>query len=162
MSSQPPFAMPVMNGAQVAAEAVALRPGIAVLFMTGYALASVLGAWIQAGYRTVKKPFTATDLDLAISATVQSPAAAAGSASRRGSLCRRAARPAPFVEFLAERLGHGVHGDRCRDLPPLALTETLMTPPPWRLLLAIFVAAAAFAFVLDRLKRPGMAAFTAE
>ena len=67
------FAMPIMNGAQVAAEAVKLRPGLPVLFITGYADANVLGAWLQAGYRTLKKPFVATDLGVAIRAAVQPP-----------------------------------------------------------------------------------------
>jgi signal transduction histidine kinase/ActR/RegA family two-component response regulator len=67
------FAMPVMNGGQVAAEAIKLRPGLPVLFMTGYADASVLGAWLQAGYRTLKKPFVAADLGRAIRAAMQSP-----------------------------------------------------------------------------------------
>ncbi len=64
------FAMPVMNGAEVAAEAVKLKPGLSVLFMTGYADTDVLGSWTQAGYRTINKPFGAADLDLAIRQTV--------------------------------------------------------------------------------------------
>jgi signal transduction histidine kinase/ActR/RegA family two-component response regulator len=60
------FAMPVMNGADVAAEAVKLRPGLPVLFVTGYADTGVLGSWTEAGYRTINKPFAAADLDLAI------------------------------------------------------------------------------------------------
>ncbi len=62
-----------MNGAEVAAEAVKRHPGTAILFMTGYAEASVLGAWIKAGYRTIQKPFTVGDLDLAIKSTVYAP-----------------------------------------------------------------------------------------
>jgi signal transduction histidine kinase/ActR/RegA family two-component response regulator len=64
------FAMPVMNGAQVAAEAIRLRPRLPVLFITGYADASVLNSWTQLGYRTLKKPFSAADLDRAIRQTV--------------------------------------------------------------------------------------------
>jgi H+-transporting ATPase len=35
----------------------------------------------------------------------------------------------------------------------LALTGTLMEPLPWHLLLAVFVVTAAFAFILDQIKR---------
>ena len=44
----------------------------------------------------------------------------------------------------------------------LALSGTLMAPLPWRLLLAVFAAAAGFGLVLDRLKAPVMAAFKVE
>ncbi len=66
------FAMPVMNGAQVAAEAMKLRPQLLVLFMTGYADTSVLNSWTVSGFGTVKKPFSATELDLAIRQTIGS------------------------------------------------------------------------------------------
>ena len=36
----------------------------------------------------------------------------------------------------------------------LALSGTLMAPLPWRVVLAIFAAAAAFALALDQIKRP--------
>jgi len=38
----------------------------------------------------------------------------------------------------------------------------LMEPLPWRLVLAIFVAAAAFALILDQIKRPVTALFKIE
>jgi CheY-like chemotaxis protein len=66
------FAMPVMNGAEVAAEAMRLRPQLPVLFMTGYADTSVLQSWTQLGHRTLNKPFGVTDLDLAIRQTIGS------------------------------------------------------------------------------------------
>ena len=44
----------------------------------------------------------------------------------------------------------------------LALSGTLMAPLPWRLVLAIFVAAAAFALILDQIKRPVTAVFKVE
>jgi CheY-like chemotaxis protein len=66
------FAMPVMNGAEVAAEAMRLRPHLPVLFMTGYADTSVLNSWTQLGHRTLNKPFGATDVDLAIRQTIGS------------------------------------------------------------------------------------------
>ena len=44
----------------------------------------------------------------------------------------------------------------------LALSGTLMAPLPWRLVLAIFVAAAAFTLILDQIKRPVTALFKVE
>jgi H+-transporting ATPase len=44
----------------------------------------------------------------------------------------------------------------------LALSGTLIEPLPWRLLLAVFVAIAAFALILDQIKRPVMAVFKVE
>ncbi|MGA8758914.1 MAG: ATP-binding protein [Stellaceae bacterium] len=64
------FAMPVMNGAQVAAEAIKQRPQLSILFMTGYADAAVLGSWAASGYRMINKPFSATELGAAISNVV--------------------------------------------------------------------------------------------
>jgi H+-transporting ATPase len=43
----------------------------------------------------------------------------------------------------------------------LALSGTLMEPLPWRVLAAVFVAAAGLAFVLDQVKLPVKAAFKA-
>ena len=55
-----------MNGAQLAAEAIKLRPQLGVLFMTGYADTTVLNSWIELGYHTLNKPFSAVELDAAI------------------------------------------------------------------------------------------------
>jgi H+-transporting ATPase len=44
----------------------------------------------------------------------------------------------------------------------LALSGTLMAPLPWRLVLAVFVAAAAFALILDQIKQPVTAVFRVE
>ena len=44
----------------------------------------------------------------------------------------------------------------------LALSGTLMEPVSWRVLLAVFVAAAGFALILDRIKLPVMAMFRIE
>jgi CheY-like chemotaxis protein len=65
------FAMPGMNGAEVASEALRLRPRLPVLFVTGYADADVLKSWIQLGYRTLNKPFGTADLDRAIRQTIR-------------------------------------------------------------------------------------------
>jgi signal transduction histidine kinase/CheY-like chemotaxis protein len=66
------FAMPVMNGAEVATQALKLQPQLAILFMTGYADTRVLNSWTDLGYRTISKPFSATDLDLGIRQTMTS------------------------------------------------------------------------------------------
>jgi H+-transporting ATPase len=44
----------------------------------------------------------------------------------------------------------------------LALSGTLMEPLPWRLLLAVFGATAAFALILDQIKQPVTALFKVE
>ena len=66
------YAMPSMNGSQLAAEAVRLHPTLSVLFMTGYVEHDALRAWLDLGYRMLSKPFTANELE----AAVQSVAAA--------------------------------------------------------------------------------------
>jgi CheY-like chemotaxis protein len=65
------FAMPVMNGAQVAAEAMKLQPCIAILFITGYADVGVLGSWTELGYCKLNKPFSSEELDAAIRRSVR-------------------------------------------------------------------------------------------
>ncbi len=60
------FAMPIMNGAQVATEAIKQRPQLSIIFITGYADAAVLGSWAASGYRTINKPFSAAELGAAI------------------------------------------------------------------------------------------------
>jgi signal transduction histidine kinase/CheY-like chemotaxis protein len=71
------FAMPVMNGAQLAAEAMKLRPQLPVLFMTGYADTTVLKSWTELGYRTLNKPFSSEELDVSIRETIRARAPAA-------------------------------------------------------------------------------------
>jgi signal transduction histidine kinase/ActR/RegA family two-component response regulator len=71
------FAMPVMNGAQLAAEAMKLRPQLPVLFMTGYADTTVLKSWTELGYRTLNKPFSSEELDVSIRQTIKARAPAA-------------------------------------------------------------------------------------
>jgi CheY-like chemotaxis protein len=67
--------MPVMNGAEVAAEAVRSRPHLPVLFTTGYADIGVLQSSMQLGYRTLNKPFSAADLELVRSRSNVAPMA---------------------------------------------------------------------------------------
>jgi CheY-like chemotaxis protein len=53
------FAMPGMNGAEVARAATARRPGLPILFVTGYAdLAAMTGV----GHRVIRKPFEEKEL----------------------------------------------------------------------------------------------------
>ena len=60
------YAMPSMNGSQLAAEAVRLDPTLGVLFMTGYVEHDALRAWLDRGYRMLSKPFTAKELEAAV------------------------------------------------------------------------------------------------
>jgi CheY-like chemotaxis protein len=60
------FAMPGMNGAELATQAQAVVPGLPVLFMTGYVNSDGLRAWSERGYRTLKKPFHVTELAVAL------------------------------------------------------------------------------------------------
>jgi CheY-like chemotaxis protein len=56
------FAMPVMNGSQLAAEAARLRPGFPVLLMTGFVDNVALKSWFDLGRRALRKPFGASEL----------------------------------------------------------------------------------------------------
>jgi CheY-like chemotaxis protein len=53
------FAMPGMNGADVAKAASARRPGLPILFVTGYA---DLAALANVGHPVIRKPFESRDL----------------------------------------------------------------------------------------------------
>jgi CheY-like chemotaxis protein len=65
------FAMPVMNGSQVAAEVTRLWPGAPLLFMTGYVENDGLRPWSDLGYRTLGKPFSANGLAAAVQASTR-------------------------------------------------------------------------------------------
>ena len=56
------FAMPVMNGSQLAAEAARLRPDLPVLLMTGFVDNLALKSWLDLGRRALRKPFGASEL----------------------------------------------------------------------------------------------------
>ncbi len=59
--------MPGMTGRQVADAALAIRPGLPVLFMTGYARNAIAhGGRLDAGVRVLVKPFTLTALALKV------------------------------------------------------------------------------------------------
>jgi PAS domain S-box-containing protein len=62
------FAMPGMNGVELAEAALLLQPGLPVVFITGYAETVVLGASL-ANAPLVKKPFRITDLAAAVERT---------------------------------------------------------------------------------------------
>jgi signal transduction histidine kinase/ActR/RegA family two-component response regulator len=78
------FAMPGMNGAQVAASVLRIRPGVRVLFMTGFAENDGLAEWTAGGVLTLTKPFTLSGLASAIRETIHQPAKVVplGAASR--------------------------------------------------------------------------------
>lgn len=60
------FAMPGMNGAQVAEQALELRPGVKLLFLTGYADSQAIDRAVDGRARVLKKPVSAATLSGAI------------------------------------------------------------------------------------------------
>jgi len=60
------FAMPEMTGTQLAEHALALRPALPVLLMTGYVESDARQSWTELGYRTLMKPFSAAELAAAL------------------------------------------------------------------------------------------------
>jgi signal transduction histidine kinase/CheY-like chemotaxis protein len=60
------FAMPLMNGSQLAAEVTRQWPDAPILFVTGYVESDTLRPWSDLGYGTVRKPFTAHELSVAV------------------------------------------------------------------------------------------------
>jgi len=64
------YAMPSMNGSQLAAEASKLHPTLGILFMTGYVEHDALRAWLDLGYRMLSKPFTAKELEIAVQGVI--------------------------------------------------------------------------------------------
>ena len=71
------FAMPSMNGAQLAAQVTNLWPDAPILFVTGYVDNDVLRPWTDLGYSTVQKPFTTRELSEAMERAARRPATAA-------------------------------------------------------------------------------------
>ena len=51
------FAMPVMNGSELAGEVTKTQPDMPILFVTGYVENDALRPWTERGYRTLRKPF---------------------------------------------------------------------------------------------------------
>ncbi len=62
------FAMPGMNGAELAAEALALRPDLKLVFVTGYADSEAIDRAVAGRAQVLKKPVGAGDLFGAIEA----------------------------------------------------------------------------------------------
>jgi len=56
------FAMPGMNGAEVAAEALNLRPELRLVFVTGYADSEAIDRAVAGRVHVLKKPVTANEL----------------------------------------------------------------------------------------------------
>ncbi|HEX8526180.1 ATP-binding protein, partial [Allosphingosinicella sp.] len=70
------FAMPGMNGAEVAREARLLRADLPILFVTGYAESEQLEAALGRDVRILRKPFTIDELAAAIAASLADAEAA--------------------------------------------------------------------------------------
>ncbi len=70
------FAMPLMNGGQLAAEVTKLWAGAPILFVTGYVENDALRPWSELGYQTMQKPFSAGDLATAVERAMRHPEAA--------------------------------------------------------------------------------------
>ena len=70
------FAMPLMNGGQLAAEVTKLWAEAPILFVTGYVENDALRPWSELGYRTMQKPFSARDLAAAVERAMRHPEAA--------------------------------------------------------------------------------------
>ena len=62
----PDFAMPGMNGAEVATRALQLRPDLKLLFITGYSDSDAIDKAVDGRARVLKKPVSAAQLAAAI------------------------------------------------------------------------------------------------
>jgi CheY-like chemotaxis protein len=60
------FAMPVMDGAQLAGEITSIWADAPILFVTGYVENDRLRPWSDRGYRTLRKPFSSAELAEAV------------------------------------------------------------------------------------------------
>ena len=67
------YAMPNMTGVQLVEQAVALRPKLRVLLMTGYVEGSARQTWTERGYRTLTKPFNSAELAAALTSPALRP-----------------------------------------------------------------------------------------
>jgi CheY-like chemotaxis protein len=79
------FAMPGLNGAEVATRALRLRPGQKLLFVTGFADAAAIES-AAPGAPVLRKPFAAQQLVTAVGESLQAPAQVA----RASAVARRA------------------------------------------------------------------------
>ena len=67
------FAMPAMNGAQLAVNITEFWPSAPMLFVTGYVENDGLRPWTDRGYRTLRKPFGSHELAIAIQWATDQP-----------------------------------------------------------------------------------------
>ena len=67
------FAMPMMNGAQLASRITADWADAPILFVTGYVENDGLRPWSDRGYRTLRKPFNSRELAEAIERVARQP-----------------------------------------------------------------------------------------
>jgi CheY-like chemotaxis protein len=65
------FAMPLMNGSQLATEVRRIWSEAPILFVTGYVENDALRPRSELGYGTVRKPFSARDLATAVGHTMR-------------------------------------------------------------------------------------------
>ncbi|HEX8625984.1 MAG TPA: PAS domain-containing protein [Allosphingosinicella sp.] len=72
------YAMPGMNGADVACAARELHPGLPIVFVTGYAESEQLEAALGGDVPVLRKPFTLADLAAAVEENVLPPQAKPG------------------------------------------------------------------------------------
>ncbi|HEX5326801.1 MAG TPA: response regulator [Acetobacteraceae bacterium] len=70
------FAMPGMNGSELAEAVKRLVPELPIVFMTGFAQHDALRIWTVQGYRTVEKPFDLAVLDDTIRRALRAATAA--------------------------------------------------------------------------------------
>ena len=77
------FAMPLMNGSEVATEIDTFWPDAPVLFVTGYVENDVLRPWRERGIPTLNKPYAQSELVAAIERALHVAAAAAPAVSER-------------------------------------------------------------------------------
>lgn len=67
------FALPGLDGGQVAKAARQLRPGLKILFMTGYAQGGSLGSLrLEPGMEMIAKPFAIDSLGVRIKSIIES------------------------------------------------------------------------------------------
>src|SRR5205085_9515902 len=75
------YAMPGLNGAEIATKARARYPGLPIVFVTGFADTAVIEATFGTDARLVRKPFRTNELQAAISIAIQSSETAGDNAA---------------------------------------------------------------------------------
>jgi CheY-like chemotaxis protein len=71
------YAMPFMNGAQLASDVKRLRPSLPIIFVTGYMRDDGLRIWAETGHIVLQKPFSFAQLATAIRDAMDTAEAAA-------------------------------------------------------------------------------------